>query len=40
MQTTVSGWAYSVNTPIAVALVFGLAGAFFIAIYFLRRTKK
>ncbi len=29
-----------VDTPMAVALIFGLAGAFFIGIYFLRRLKR
>jgi len=41
MVTETTGIVYTwVNTPIAVALIFGLAGAFFISIYFLRRTKK
>ena len=28
-----------VNVPIAVALLFGLAGAFFLGIYFIRRIR-
>jgi hypothetical protein len=39
--TTTVGLIYSwVNTPLAVALLFGLAGAFFISIYVLRRSRK
>jgi hypothetical protein len=41
MVTETTGFIQTwVNTPIAVALIFGLAGAFFISIYFLRRSKK
>ena len=28
------------NPPMIVALIFALAGAFFVSIYFLRRRKK
>jgi hypothetical protein len=38
-QTT--GLVYSwINTPLVVALLFALAGAFFIGIYILRRSRK
>jgi len=41
MVTETTGFIHTwVNTPLAVALIFGLAGAFFISIYFLRRIKK
>ena len=41
VQTTTTGLIYQwVDTPMAVALIFGLAGAFFISIYFLRRRKQ
>jgi hypothetical protein len=36
-QTTVYAWN---NIPMIVALLFALAGAFFVSIYFLRRRKK
>ena len=29
-----------VNTPITIALVFGLAGAFFYGIYFIHRIRR
>jgi len=35
--STVYTW---VNNPIIVALIFALAGAFFVSIYFLRRRRK
>ncbi len=35
--STVYAW---VDNPIIVALIFALAGAIFISIYFLRRRKK
>jgi hypothetical protein len=39
-QTVTPGTFYSwVDTPMAVALIFALAGAFFISIYFLRRRR-
>ena len=34
---TIYNW---VDTPMAVALLFGLAGSFFVVIYFLRRRRK
>jgi hypothetical protein len=40
-QTVTTGTLYSwVDTPMAVALIFALAGAFFISIYFLRRRRS
>jgi hypothetical protein len=36
---TTSIFYYLINTPMIVALLFALAGAFFIGIYFLRRTR-
>jgi hypothetical protein len=39
-QTTEIGILTSyINTPIAVALLFGLAGAVFISIYLIRRIR-
>jgi hypothetical protein len=41
VETTTIGVIYQwVDTPVVVALIFALAGAFFISIYFLRRSKK
>ena len=37
---TMNSWINTVNTPMAVALVFALAGSFFVAIYFLRVRRK
>ena len=34
------GNAYGANTPIITALFFGLAGAFFLGIYFLHRIRR
>jgi len=41
VTTVTTGAVYSwVNTPMVVALLFGLAGGFFIAILVLRRRKN
>ena len=32
--------AYGINTPLLTALFFGLAGAFFLGIYFLHRIRR
>jgi hypothetical protein len=39
--TVTTGTVYSwVDTPMAVALLFALAGSFFVVIYFLRTRRK
>ncbi|MCE0482786.1 MAG: hypothetical protein LV479_00945 [Methylacidiphilales bacterium] len=41
VEISTTGLIYSwVDTPMAVALIFALAGAFFVGIYFLRRSRK
>jgi hypothetical protein len=35
--TTFSQW---IDAPVAVALLFGLAGAFFVGIYLIRRARE
>ena len=37
--TTITVYAWN-NAPMIVGLLFALAGAFFVSIYFLRRRKK
>jgi len=40
IETTTTGIVHQwIDAPMAVALIFALAGAFFISIYFLRRRK-
>jgi len=39
--TTTTGVFYQwIDQPLAVAMIFGVAGAFFIGIYLLRRKRK
>ena len=41
MEITTTGiYQTWVNVPVITALIFGLAGGFLIAIYWLRRVKK
>ena len=41
VRVVTTGIAYQwINTPLAIGLLFGLAGAFFLAIYFIHRIRR